>query len=368
MRLLFASTRGAGHFHPLLPFAAACVRAGHKVLFAGPPELEGPVKAAGHGFWPFADPDPEELDAVFSRVHEVSEREANRIVIGEIFGRLNTQAALPRLEQACTEWRPDVVVRDPSMFGAALAADRHGIPHARVAIGLAATEDFALGFAGETVDPDRLRATPWLTTWPEAIDPSQQPDTVRVSDPGAGASAAPLPDWWRGSDAPLVYATLGSVAGGFPTAMQAYGAILAAAEGLEARVLLTIGRQLDPAELPPVPDNVHVEAWVPQHQALAGADVALNHGGSGSVLGALAAGRPQVVVPLFADQPANAQAVARAGVGVAVTPPSPADLRAAVERVLGDAGMAAAARELAAAMAALPPVDEAVERLERIAA
>jgi UDP:flavonoid glycosyltransferase YjiC (YdhE family) len=44
------------------------------------------------------------------------------------------------------------------------------------------------------------------------------------------------------------------------------------------------------------------------------------HGGSGSTLGALAAGVPLAVLPLFADQPQNARRGAEVGAGVAVEP------------------------------------------------
>ena len=40
MRVLFASTRGAGHFGPLVPFLDAFTGAGHEVLVVGPPELD----------------------------------------------------------------------------------------------------------------------------------------------------------------------------------------------------------------------------------------------------------------------------------------------------------------------------------------
>jgi len=54
---------------------------------------------------------------------------------------------------------------------------------------------------------------------------------------------------------------------------------------------------------------VHVEAWVPQADALAAATVVVCHGGSGTTFGTLAAGLPLVIVPMFADQPANARLV-----------------------------------------------------------
>ena len=56
MRVLFSSTRGTGHFRPLLPFMDAFRRAGHDVLAAGPPELTDQVAAAGHDFWRFDPP------------------------------------------------------------------------------------------------------------------------------------------------------------------------------------------------------------------------------------------------------------------------------------------------------------------------
>ena len=100
MRALFSSTRGAGHFNPLVPFARAFERAGHELLFAGPPDLAGAVDAAGFQFWQFDPPPEAELGAVWARVPELPPEEANEVVVGEVFGRLNTTAALPRLTRS----------------------------------------------------------------------------------------------------------------------------------------------------------------------------------------------------------------------------------------------------------------------------
>ncbi len=71
----------------------------------------------------------------------------------------------------------------------------------------------------------------------------------------------------------------------------------------------------DPEPLGPLPGNVHAEPRVEQRDVLAGAAAVLCHGGSGTTFGALAAGVPLVVVPLFADQPANGRLVASLGAG-----------------------------------------------------
>ena len=120
MRVLFASTRGAGHFNPLVPFIDACLRGGHEVLVAGPPSLAETVDRAGYPFWPGAAPPEDELGAAWSRVPAASSRdEAEAIVIGEIFAGLNVRAMLPRLHAACEQWRPDLVLHEPAEFASA---------------------------------------------------------------------------------------------------------------------------------------------------------------------------------------------------------------------------------------------------------
>jgi UDP:flavonoid glycosyltransferase YjiC (YdhE family) len=386
VRALFTSTRGAGHFNPLVPFARAFERAGHEVMFAGPPDLEGSADAAGFAFWQLDPPPEDELGAVWGRVPELPPDEANEVVVGEIFGRLNTTAHLPRMLAAFEEWRPDVVLRDPNEYSGALAAELHGIPHARIAISLSSSEEQGLGIAAPAVDAIRraeglapdpggeiLRGSPWLTTFPRTLDEGEQPDTRRFHDPSWEEPAKALPDWWpEREDEPLVYVTFGSVAGQFPQALPAYGVALSAVADLPVRVLLTVGRDLDVSALPDAPGNVRIEQWVPQQDVLGHAAAAIVHGGSGSTLGALAAGVPLVVVPLFADQPANARRVAEVGAGLSVepnrddVPATIAPLRAATETVLSEPSYGDRARELAAEVRAEPPVDAAVPLSERL--
>jgi UDP:flavonoid glycosyltransferase YjiC (YdhE family) len=387
MRALFSSTRGAGHFNPLVPFARAFERAGHELLFAGPPDLAGAVDGAGFEFWQFDPPPEDELGAVWGRVPELPPVEANEVVVGELFGRLNTTAALPRLREACEEWRPDVVLRDPNEYGSALAAELHSIPHARVAIGLASTEELGMGIAASAIDAirkaeglppdpdaDRLRRAPYLSLFPPTLDEGAQPDTQRFHDPAWDEPPGELLDWWPGRERePLVYVTFGSVAGSFPQALPVYGVAMRAVAELPVRVLLTVGRELDLDALPPAPENVRVERWVPQQDVLGHAAAALVHGGSGSTLGALAAGMPLVVMPLFADQPQNARRVAEVGAGVAVEPnrddldATVSPLRQAIRTVLDDPSYGRAARALADELRAQPPVDDALPLFERFA-
>ena len=83
-------------------------------------------------------------------------------------------------------------------------------------------------------------------------------------------------------------------------------------------MLVTIGRAADPAELGPLPANVHVERWVAQASVMPHAAAMVAHGGAGTTLAALTAGVPLVLLPQSADQPINARRVAELGAGLAL--------------------------------------------------
>jgi MGT family glycosyltransferase len=167
-----------------------------------------------------------------------------------------------------------------------------------------------------------------------------------------------------------VYVTFGSVAPAMPFFPGVFRGALDALADLPVRVLMTIGRVRDPAELGPLPANAHVEGWVRQADVEPHAAAIVCHGGFGTVRAGLAAGVPLVVVPLFADQPYNGRRVAALGAGETLEggPAAVAGLRRAVERVLDDATYAAAAARIAAENRALPPAEQAVEELRTLAA
>ena len=378
MRILFASTRGAGHFNPLVPFVDAALRQGHEVLVAGPPDLAEATERAGYPHWVCDTPPDHLLGPTWGRVQVATVEEGEQIVVREIFGTLNVDAALPRMSAACEEWRPQLVLREPAEYSSAVAAEAAGLPHRRVAIGLASSDRQMTEIARPALEArapgitDVIQESPYLTVWPESLEePSDRgpADTRRFSDPGA-AAPEPLGDHWPGDERPLVYLSFGSVTGTLPTAPALYRSALDAASGLDARVLVTTGNELEPEALGEPPPNVHLTRWIPQKDVLPEASLVVSHGGSGTTLGALAAGLPLVVVPLFADQPPNAKRVAEVGAGLVVEPlrehgaalPSgidPGALRGAIVSALADPALAERARAIAAEMRALPEADQA---------
>jgi UDP:flavonoid glycosyltransferase YjiC (YdhE family) len=378
VRVLMATTRGAGHFNPLVPFASAFLDTGEEVLVAGPHEAVPMIERVGLAAWGFADPPPEETGPVFAGIFELTPEEANERVISEVFGRIDTRAALPGIGEAVAEWKPDVVVRETAEFGSLLAAERAGLPHARVAVGLADAQmlPIAAGALDELRagldlpgDPrgERARGGACLSLAPASVDDPGETSTQRFRE--AAREAAALPDWWPGDARPLVYLSFGSVAPTMGFWPGLYRAAVDALAEVPARLLVTVGETQDPADLGPVPENVRVESWVPQGDVLPHAAAMVCHGGYGSVLGPLLAGVPLAVLPLFADQPHNAARVAAAGAGVAVEggPPAAGALGEAVARLLDDGGYREAAERIAAEARALPSVDRAVDVLRGLA-
>lgn len=383
MRVLAAcSLGGAGHLRPLLPFLAAARRRGDETMVVGPPALRELVDRAGYRFQAGGEPPEAEVAPIRERLPVASPAEASVLANRDLFGRLATTALLPRMEQICGQWGPDVVLREPCEYASAVVAPPLGIRTAQVAISLAVNEAGSITAAAPALErhrtslADEVRASPYLTSFPASLDPSSFPTTVRYHDPSTPVGA-PLRDWWDGSDAPLVYVTFGTVLGHMSIAASVYRTALNAVASENIRVLLTVGRRFDRATLGPIPPNVHVEAWVEQRDVLAEADLVVCHGGSGTAFGALAAGLPVVLVPLFADQFENARRITDAGAGLTVEAEQGATsnrrrvvgeedgprIAEAIRTVLAAVSFRDDARRIAAEMAATPTVDDVLDTL-----
>jgi UDP:flavonoid glycosyltransferase YjiC (YdhE family) len=129
---------------------------------------------------------------------------------------------------------------------------------------------------------------------------------------------------------------------------------------------VTVGHAVDPSELGPQPPGMRVERYVDQAEVLPGCSCVVSHGGSGSLLGALAHGLPSVLLAMGADQMHNAARAEAVGVARRLHPvtATPDDVAAAVEEVIADPSYREAAGRFHDEIAALPGPERAVELLE----
>lgn len=119
---------------------------------------------------------------------------------------------------------------------------------------------------------------------------------------------------------------------------------------------MTVGRDQDPTELAPFPVNARVERFIPQAELLPWCSAVVHHGGAGTTFGALAHAVPQVILPQGADNYEHAVMCESAGTAIALRPEmlTPANLAAAVRRVVDDEAYAGASRICAKEIAAMP--------------
>jgi UDP:flavonoid glycosyltransferase YjiC (YdhE family) len=271
-------------------------------------------------------------------------------------------------------WRPDVVVRDEADFGSAVAAEVLGIPTATVLVlaagtlirpDLVSTPLAAVrAEAGLTPDPGLGMLTrgqvlfPFPPSFRSPAAPVSLPETAFAFRPDNPATIADR------SSRKRVYVTLGTV---FNTGSgDLFERLLAGLASIDADVVVTVGRDIDPADFGVQPDHIRIARFIAQSEVLRDTDLVVSHGGSGSLMATLAHGLPSVLLPLGADQPHNARRASELGLArnLDAATATPEEIRQSVSAGLGDHVARDRARRVAEEINALPGVEEAVRLLE----
>ena len=356
MKIVFASIPAYGHLYPMLPLALACADAGHDVVVAaGEPFLDAlPVRTTrgiAEGI--------ELHDVEQETFRDNPDLEPGLEFAIRMFGRTVVRHMAPTLREVVAAERPDLVVHEILAIGAAVAAGEAGVPAVAFGLGLW-NPPLARAYDIAGVSPDVPGG--YLDQIPPSLqNPGALPASRRPIRPVAWAPEVPLPSWLP-SRRPTVYVTLGTVSFGAVEVLRR--AVLETAAH-DVDVLVAVGPAGDPALLGELPANVRLERFVPQAAVLEHVDLVVHHGGAGTMLGALSAGLPQLVMPQGADQPFNAAALARAGAGVVLRNEEqvPGAISSAVGRLLTDGTERAAAKTLAKEIAAMPSPAEVASTL-----
>lgn len=379
MRVLFSSTWGYGHVFPMVPLAQACMAAGHEVLWASNEPARPLVEAAGVAF-ASAGLSTDGVRSVEQRTRShlqaLLPQDRAAFAFPHMFGAWAAPVMVADLLPLAAEWRPDVLVHEAAELASPLVGAVLGTPSVTHSFGGAVPPQF-LTEAGDRLAAlwsDHGQALPpyagcLQSGYLDICPPSVQPIDVghvpvrQLLRPVSWTGPAPvqLPPYLQPDDRPLVYVTLGTVNNHAPVLRTAVGRL----SGLDVRVLAALGADGDPGVLGTQPPNVVVERWVPQSRVLEHCDVVVSHAGSGTFLGALAAGLPQLGLPQAADQFRNATAGVRCGAALSLHPDD-ADgeaIATAVLRLLREPSFRAAAGDVAAEIAAMPAPADVVDAL-----
>ncbi|MGW4940886.1 nucleotide disphospho-sugar-binding domain-containing protein [Actinoplanes sp. NPDC004185] len=406
MRFLFVPLSWPSHYLPLVPLAWACRSAGHDVRVAGQPAVLGAVHESGltgvdlgpgfdfqDGIAQFRDFAVREFGRVptTDQIRALAPEDARRFKAGSFDMHLKVAAAMADgLVSLARAWRPEVVVADPLVFAAPLAAAAAGAPLVRHLWGPDVSRQF--GHPGSGVRP----GTDVRASWPAGLTELFQRHGVEPAADFADGIVDPCPDAMQLPDLPnripvrhVPYNGPGPVPAWLlepparPRVCVTWSAattlfmgpesflvprILEALEALDIEVFVALGDE-DRRLLGTPPAGVRV-VQVPLNLLLPTCAAIVHTASAGTLLTALVAGVPQVVIAQgVADQTLNAVQLARAGAGVSLSPQEadvPA-IRAAVVEALTGQGTRAGARKLRDEMLSRPAPAEIVPTLAGLA-
>jgi UDP:flavonoid glycosyltransferase YjiC (YdhE family) len=367
MKLLFSVRPAYGHVYPVMPLAIAARDAGHDVRFATTGRFLAVLRGMG---FPTDDVGVTLEDARDEVLASLAATEMPRASDGrpdvEIGARMFLEVVAPRtaadLAPVVARFAPDVVVYEQYDVGAAVAAHRAGIPAVCHSLSPRLPDEVARMVKGALLDSfDVFTGDVCIDIFPTCLQQRsflRHPARLALRPIPFVEPDARLPAWVGRTDRPLVYLTLGTV-------VSTDDMLRPVAEGLgelDADVLLALG-SADGSTLGTLPPNVHVEPFVDQPSVLRHSDLAVHHGGSGTILGALVYGTPQVLVPKGADQFWNADLMARCELAAVLEPaavtPETVQRTAAAELAGERAALGAVRQELAA----MPDPAAALEEL-----
>jgi MGT family glycosyltransferase len=218
---------------------------------------------------------------------------------------------------------------------------------------------------------DFIHASPTLNLYlyPEEVDyPRREPLGPTWHNLGASVRATD-PDWrlpeeLAGGTEPLVYLSLGSLGSADVELMRTLVAELAEAP---YRFIVSKGPQAEEFELAP---NMVGAEFLPQTSVLPLVDLVITHGGNNTVTESLFFGKPMVVLPIFWDQHDNAQRIDETGYGIRLDTyaHTPAELRAAIGRLLDDGELADRLAQTSRRLQGARGTELAADLIERTAA
>jgi hypothetical protein len=272
VKVLFTCVVGVGHFHPMVPLARALQAGGHEVEFATDPDLSRQVGSLGFKAHPAGLNHPDALSRYLQTnpgLGAVPAAERIRYWFGGMFARIRVPPMLDDLARILQEGKPDLLIHGSMEMAGGIAAEVAGIPHVEHSVGVMrpnelvslALEDLApiaraAGVAGPYIGGSGGEL--YLALCPPTLE---DPGIAAVSNaqrlrpigfdesPGVGLPA------WIGDLAgrPTVYVTLGTI---FNEALGIFRAILEGLSEADLNVVVTIGRDGDPAALGTLPSSV----------------------------------------------------------------------------------------------------------------
>jgi MGT family glycosyltransferase len=406
------------HLTPFVALARLLRARGHEVAFYTGPQSGPQLAAEGFRWFPFQSLDSSLADrnpgaqSNLKLSLKATRQMWNDFLLGSLPGQLRD------LEQICTEWRPQAIVCDMTLWGPILvlheteripvaifshtaycvlpgrenAAPGISLPPPRSAAGRFALRLVAKVMnraAGVNRDADRIRAehglaplavtvTEFTGQMPLYLVPSAPeldynrhdlPASVHYVGRCASEDPAPAPAWTaRTSGSPPRIVVLEEAHYADDPWLLRTATAAFAGHASETILVAGHGRDLARLGLGSLAPNVRLETYTPLEKAVSSADLVVVHGNSETVLTALGCGVPVVILPRILEQPQIAWRLAASGAGLRLPLKNctPDRLREAATQVLQTPSFRQNAQRLQAALARCGGPPRAAELVERL--
>jgi len=349
-RFLFVTWDGGGNVAPAVEIAKELQHRGEDVRFLGQKQQREVIERAGFDFSAYSKPGS--WTATGKRGVLKNAVGFLSLVVGRSLGRdlIATLKTTPA----------DLVVIDCLLFGALDAAARAGLRHTVLVHSLydAIDTKMASGAPGAVarivgLNPRKLWAAADLVLVATLEELDRPP---RPGSPMSLNYTGPiLPDITASvvtSSVPTILVSLSTtyIAG----QAQVLQKVLDAVAELPVRAIVTTGPAVEPTELR-APANTELHRYLPHGEVMPNVSLVIGHGGHSTTMLALAHNLPILVLPinLMFDQAIIGRTIQDKGAGLTVASSSlPAQIKAAVERILTNGAYQREATRLGAAIRA----------------
>jgi len=365
MKILAVATPGAGHVYPMMPLVEALLAQGDEVTVAAGEDPGGAVarakavfRRAGRGEmdW-FADLGARVLHGLPG--DGIAPERINHYFVPRLFAEVAAPDMIDEVIAIGKELRPDLVLFETYALAGPLAADVLGVPgvhhlispmlpHEVTVLADDAVAPIWRSFGSSTPGHAGLYRDITIEITPPSLEGQTNPgsETLAMRPTPVPANGSTL------STPPCVYLTLGTLLGN----VEVFRTAIAGLGSEDVEVVVTVGAEIDPEALGPLPANTRVARFIPQAELLPRCSAIVHHGGAGTMYGSLAHGVPQVVLPQGADNFINGWLLARCGAGLTIGPEdvTAESVREAVRLVLEEPSYRHTGQRLATELAGLP--------------
>jgi UDP:flavonoid glycosyltransferase YjiC (YdhE family) len=376
--MLWLNWSGGGNLPPSLGIARVLTERGHRVTFAGRPEMVPRIERAS-------------LRAIeLSRAYEQADRYPANKWLPRAASFLTSPAVAEQIRALLSAEDPDLVIVDHMFPVAQLEAARFGRPSIAVCntcvwraldmwrkfiamlVGLRTEAGFApipgdlesLWMAQDRMISTTLRSLDDVPGVLGHAEKLRHVGPVLERERHGVRIALPWPD---DPAIPLVLVSFSTMPE--QGSVKKFQNAIDALSELPVRGVVTVGDSVDPSTLAPRL-NVLVFATADHDDLMHRASVVLTHGGHGTFMRALKNGLPMIVVPgLGGDQPVNGAAAEAWQVGRALAPDASAEqMRDAVSQVLGCPAYRERAAAIAPQLAGVDGASNAADEIEQMLA